>query len=97
MLLHICDPRTPVEQVDALESDLYDVMKRSEPLVDFSLKIIASDEPAQAILSMAASYDLVILRSMRRRTAGGLAVSDVTTQVIKELTCSVILFGEPHS
>jgi hypothetical protein len=39
----------------------------------------------------------VILRSMRRRTAGGLAVSDVTHQVIDGLSCSLVLFGEPHS
>ncbi|NES77290.1 MULTISPECIES: hypothetical protein [unclassified Okeania] len=46
---------------------------------------------------MARYFDLVILRSMRRRTAGGLAVSDVTNEVLKELNCSLVLFGEPHS
>jgi len=38
-----------------------------------------------------------VLRSMRRRTAGGLSVSDVTHQVIDEATCSLVLFGEPHT
>ncbi|WP_269544689.1 hypothetical protein [Dactylococcopsis salina] len=36
-------------------------------------------------------------RSLWRPTAGGLTVSDVTTEVINSLTCSLILFGEPHS
>ncbi|MEY3300171.1 MAG: hypothetical protein RLZZ597_3431, partial [Cyanobacteriota bacterium] len=33
----------------------------------------------------------------RRRTVGGLSVSDVTHQVMDEATCSLMLFGEPHS
>ena len=50
-----------------------------------------------AIINQANDYDLVVLRSVRRRTAGGLAVSDVTHRAIKDLQCSVVLFGEPIS
>ena len=55
------------------------------------------DDPGAVILKAARYVDLVILRSMRRRTAGGLAVSNVTQQVLQGLTGSVVLFGEPHS
>ncbi|NCQ05814.1 MAG: universal stress protein, partial [Cyanobacteria bacterium] len=60
--------------------------------------ILRYPDPAQAIIHTANKYDfdLVILRSIRRRTAGGLAVSDVTTQVIKNLGRSLIIFGEPN-
>ena len=60
------------------------------------IKTIAHDNVTQTLLRLADNFDLVILRSMRRRTAGGLMVSDVTTQLIRELTCSIVLFGEPH-
>jgi len=41
-------------------------------------------------------FDLVILRSQRYRTEGGVAISDVTTQVVHQLKCSLIVLGEPH-
>ena len=50
------------------------------------------------MISKAAKSDqLVVLRSMRRRTVAGLSVSDVTTKVLSEITCSVVIFGEPYS
>ncbi|MGP1385605.1 MAG: cation:proton antiporter domain-containing protein [Thainema sp.] len=97
LLLHVHDPRTLPEHVSGFEQAVTQAMQAQGPAVDFDIKAIPSDHPGQTILKMAQSFDLVILRSTRRRTAGGLAVSDVTTQVIKELRCSVILFGEPHT
>lgn len=54
---------------------------------------------AAVISRMANSHDLVILRSTRRQTAGGLRVaSDISARLIAELTCSVILLSNPaHS
>ncbi len=40
---------------------------------------------------------MIISRSVRRCTAGGFAVSDVTNKVVAEVNCSVVLFGEPNS
>ena len=41
-------------------------------------------------------YDLVVLPFIRNRTIpGGLAISDVTTQLASQLTCSIIMLGEP--
>jgi Kef-type K+ transport system membrane component KefB/nucleotide-binding universal stress UspA family protein len=63
------------------------------------MKVVTVCDPniARGIVTVAATHDLVVLRSMRRRTSGGLAVSDVTTQVIREIDCSFVLFGEPHA
>ncbi|NET32556.1 MAG: hypothetical protein F6K19_11170 [Cyanothece sp. SIO1E1] len=61
------------------------------------IKTIPHDDVASVMLKVAQSVDMVVLRSMRRRTTGGLAVSGVTTQVIKELTCSIVLVGDPYS
>lgn len=96
-LLHVCDRRTPPEQIAQFESQISNILSKVAPSLESTIKTIAHDDVARVILKAAQSFDMVILRSVRRRTAGGLAVSDVTTQVVKELTCSMVLFGEPHS
>lgn len=95
-LLHVCDPFAPGDQVQGFEAELKQLMDNG-PQISWDLLTIASDDPAQVILDTAQQYDMVVLRSVRRRTVGGLAVSDVTHRVIDEATCSLVLFGEPHS
>lgn len=96
-LLHVCARRTPVEQIHRFETDLARLVKRDNPSVKIAITTIPDDDVVKVIMKAAQSVDLVILRSIRRRTAGGLTVSNVTTKVIEELKCSLILFGEPHS
>jgi len=95
-LLHVSDRTHSPEAFQIFKDKLKTVMAES-PNVQQSIKCVHHDDPAAVILKAARHVDLVILRSMRRRTAGGLAVSDVTHQVLEGLTCSVVLFGEPHS
>jgi Kef-type K+ transport system membrane component KefB/nucleotide-binding universal stress UspA family protein len=95
-LLHVCDQYSPDDQIQIFETELAKVMADG-PQIVWDLRTIASDDPAEVILETAQQYDMVVLRSMRRRTVGGLAVSDVTHRVIDEATCSLVLFGEPHS
>lgn len=60
-------------------------------------EVLAHDNPAQAILQAARLYDLVVLPFIRNRTSpGGLAISDVTTQLAGQLTCSIVMLGEPQ-
>lgn len=96
MLLQVCDRHTSREQVNEFESELSTILS-SGPRVKSEIQVLVHDNVSEALLKTSQSFDLVVLRSMRRRTAGGLAVSDVTTEMIKSLTCSFILFGEPHS
>lgn len=95
-LLHVRDRTFSPEALQTFKTELKTVMETG-PTVDHSIKCVRHDDPAAVIVKAARHVDLVILRSMRRRTAGGLAVSDVTHQVLDGLTCSVVLFGEPHS
>jgi Kef-type K+ transport system membrane component KefB len=95
--LHVGDRHTPSEAIAEFEAELTRILAQFETKAQADIKIATGDDPAQAILRAAQGEDLVILRSVRRRTAGGLTVSDVTTRVINHLTCSVVLFGEPHS
>ena len=96
-LLHVGDRKTPKEEIDTFQSNLSTAIASLEPQVDIDIQTICHDDAAEAILKKSRGYDMVVLRSMRRRTIGGLAVSNVTTQVLKELPISVVLFGEPHS
>jgi Kef-type K+ transport system membrane component KefB/nucleotide-binding universal stress UspA family protein len=95
--LHVCDPRTSKEQIQAFEQEIEQVLQQRGAKIRYRIKTIAHERTAEVIVRAARSFDLVVLRSLRRRTAGGLAVSDITTEVINSLTCSLILFGEPHS
>lgn len=99
VLLHISLPETPPGQIHRFEENLNQVIccsEHPEPVITVEIKTIKSHNIAQTILHEAEATDLVLMRSIRRRTSGGLAVSDVTTQVVQNLKSSVILFGEPH-
>lgn len=95
-LLHVSDRRSQPEELQAFKNALKDVMQEGSS-IEHSIKFVCHDDPGTVILKASRFADLVILRSMRRRTAGGLAVSDVTHQVLEGLSCSVVLFGEPHT
>ena len=95
-LVHVCDRRTPKSRMDAFKQDLEAIVAHDKLQTVDRIKTIAHDSVAQTLLRLGENFDLVILRSMRRRTAGGLMVSDVTTKLIRELACSIVLFGEPH-
>ncbi|KOP28283.1 sodium:proton antiporter [Hapalosiphon sp. MRB220] len=97
VLLHVGDRRTPEIQVEKFKSELSGIASESKLQVNTDIQTITSDDVARVIIGEAKTFDLVILRSTRYRTAGGLAVSEVTSQVIKELACSIVLLGEPHS
>jgi nucleotide-binding universal stress UspA family protein len=96
-LLHVCGPHTLPEQMASFKAELAAVVSQNGLPVKCKIKIIPHEDVARVIIRASHVFDLVILRSLRRRTAGGLAVSDVTTEVLKKLTCSLVLFGEPHS
>ena len=95
-LLHVSDRDRPPAEQQAFKRALAALMQEG-PAVEHAIKFVRHDDPGAVILKAARHVDLVILRSMRRRTAGGLAVSNVTHQVLQGLTGSVVLFGEPHS
>ncbi len=94
-LLHICDRSTSQNEIELFEQQLKNSLKPIDIKTQTEIKILRHNDAAEAILTAANDYDLVVLRSMRRRTAGGLAVSDISDRVIRQLKCSFILFGEP--
>ncbi|MBD2522458.1 cation:proton antiporter [Nostoc sp. FACHB-133] len=97
VLLHVCDRKTPQTRVENFVSQLSDITSKSQLEVNTNIQTIRGDDVAGVIIREAQAFDLAVLRSVRYRTAGGLAVSEVTTQLIRELKCSIVLLGEPHS
>ena len=73
-----------------------DIANQGKLQVNTNILTIVGDDIAKVIIEQAQAFDLVVLRSVRYRTAGGLAVSEVTTQVINNLKCSIVMLGEPQ-
>ncbi|YAF96873.1 MAG: cation:proton antiporter [Nodularia sp. CChRGM 3473] len=96
VLLHVSDRNTPANLVEQFTHQLSDIVSKSHLQVSPHIQIITDDDVAKVIIREAQAFDLAVLRSVRYRTTGGLAVSQVTTQVIAELTCSIVLLGEAH-
>jgi nucleotide-binding universal stress UspA family protein len=96
-LLHICDRTTPSNKIAWTRSQLNLLASKVVPQLQPDIQVVPEDDVVRTILAFSKSYDLVVLRSQRRRTsAGGLAVSDLTTLIAQQLTCSVVLLGEPQ-
>ncbi|HEY9747477.1 MAG TPA: universal stress protein, partial [Allocoleopsis sp.] len=95
-LLHVGDRHTSAGKKAWTESQLAMSAAKWAPQLKPDIQVVASDNVIAAIVQAAKPYDLVILRSLRRRTTAGLDISDITTQIAQQLTCSVVLLGEPQ-
>lgn len=97
LLLHICNPRISSSQMAWTKSQLTLLVEKGAPHTNSQIQVIPHEDVARAILEAAQSVDLVVLRSLRRRTSGGgLAFDNVATEVVKKLECSVVMLGEPQ-
>jgi nucleotide-binding universal stress UspA family protein len=97
-LLHVCDRFSAPTRSTWIKSQFSLLVSKFAPSIRSEIKIVTSDEVGRAIVAESKSHDLVIMRNVRRRDniAGDLILSDVTNVAIREITCSVVLFGEPH-
>lgn len=97
-LLHIRSRRSAISE-ERIEKQLASLVARisSANSPSPTIKIVSGEDVARAILQTAESYDLVVLRSVRRRLGiGELEISTVTTEIVKQIKCSVVIFGEPQ-
>jgi Kef-type K+ transport system membrane component KefB/nucleotide-binding universal stress UspA family protein len=96
-VLNVCDRRTSSSKIAWRRSHLSLLVSKLALANPPEIQIIAHENVAQAILQAARLYDLVVLPFIRNRTSpGGLAISDVTTQLASKLTCSIVMLGEPQ-
>jgi Kef-type K+ transport system membrane component KefB/nucleotide-binding universal stress UspA family protein len=95
-VLSVCERRTSSSKIASRRSQLSQMVSNISSANPPEIQIIAHENVAQAILQAARLYDLVVLPFVRNRTSpGGLAISDVTTLLVRQLTCSIVMLGEP--
>lgn len=96
-LLHFCDRSTSEKGMAWIQSQLSQLVEKERSLnaakIDIAVK--RGSDTVRDILVASQSTDLVILRASRYRTSAGLAVSNMTNQLLDRLTCSVVMLGEP--
>ncbi|MDF5730461.1 MAG: cation:proton antiporter [Rhizonema sp. PD38] len=96
-VLNVCERRTSSSKIAWRRSQLSLIVSRLAMPNPPEIQIIAHENVAQAILQAARLYDLVVLPFLSNRTSpGGLAISDVTTELARQLTCSIVMLGEPQ-
>ncbi len=96
-VLNVCDRRTSSSKIAARRSHLSLLVSKLALPNPPEIQIIAHENAAQAILQAARLYDLVVLPFTRTHPSpGGLAISDVTTQLARQLTCSIVMLAEPQ-
>ncbi|PAX53068.1 cation:proton antiporter domain-containing protein [Brunnivagina elsteri] len=96
-VLNICERRTSSSKIAARRSQLALLVSKLAPSNPPDIQIIAHENVTQAILQAARLYDLVVLPFIRSSTIpGGLVISDVTTQLARQLSCSIVMLGEPQ-
>lgn len=85
-----------IDNTETLENALKATLKSFSCPLEAQITMKASASGAETVIRAAVeeNSDLVILKNVHYRTAGGLAVSDITTEVIGKLDRSVIIFGE---
>lgn len=96
-LIHACATSTPLDQQQELQAQLQAATDPGTLQVQQTVLVVPNDDPAAEVLGRSGEFDLVIVRSIRRRTSGGLVISQVTHDVVRKLNCSVVMLGEPHS
>lgn len=96
-LLHVDEHQPSHSKTTKLKQRIQHILEEQiKPQIEIATKFLCQDNVATAIVNEAKDYDMIVLRSIRRRTAGGLKVSDISDRVIQDIQCSIVLFGEPY-
>jgi nucleotide-binding universal stress UspA family protein len=96
-LLHVCDPRASQSKIAWTRSQLELIASKGTPnTTPIEVQIKPHENVRQAILNASQSHDLVVLRSQQGRMgAEGLRNGETIAPLVQQLTCSVVMLGEP--
>ncbi len=96
-LIHVYSPRASTLYQTRVKRQLEVLLDRLPSTnITVEIELLARDNVVLAITKASRNYDLVILRSQRRRSNSGLTIGANTTPLVQQLAGSVILVGEPH-
>lgn len=94
-LLHVLTETQSPAEMEAFEKALKEWLLWHEFNLPIHIETVVDDQVPKAIVQFSQDYDLTVLRALRRQTAGGLAVSDITTDIVADLQGSLVLVAEP--
>ncbi len=96
-LLHVCPHNTAPDQVQAFKIEMDKFLEQCHVTSNYPTKVICHDDAAKVLLRVSHTFDLVVLRSFRRRSMGGVVLGEVTDKILREMTSSFVLFGDPYA
>lgn len=96
-VLHVCSPFASETHRARLQKQL-EMLASRLPVgnCQIEVQVLVRESVVGTIAKAAHNYDLVILRSQRRRRTSGLNLGTNTYPLLSRLDGSVILVGEPH-
>jgi len=94
-LLHVLTDHQSAAETEAFETALKEWLLWHEFHLPINIETVVYDDIPNAIIQVSEDYDLTVLRALRRQTAAGLAVSDITTKIVADLAGSLVLVAEP--
>jgi Kef-type K+ transport system membrane component KefB/nucleotide-binding universal stress UspA family protein len=97
-LLHVADPYSSPERMAWLKTQLDALAMQVGTTIKPQIEIISTEDVVGTIVEQSRAFDLVVLRTHPRRsnTIGDVNLSDITTSVVKQVQCSIVLLGEPQ-
>jgi Kef-type K+ transport system membrane component KefB/nucleotide-binding universal stress UspA family protein len=96
-LLNVCVSLTSASEIALRRSLLSELVAQLGLSNQPEIQVIPHEDITQAILQAARLYDLVVMPFQRHRPApAGIVLSDITTQLARQLTCSMVVIGEPQ-
>lgn len=97
-LLHVANPYSPPERMNWLKSQLEGLATQASG-VQIEIQIMKGEDVVSTIVKQSRLVDLVVLRTSRRRSngIGELTLGSITIPIVKQISCSVIMLGEPQA
>lgn len=96
-ILHVSDRAASENKKAWIQSQLSLLVEKVCPGATVQIQIVPGEDITRTIVEASRFCDLLVLRSSRRPTsAGGLVLSSITAQVTQQITCSVVMLGEPQ-
>jgi Kef-type K+ transport system membrane component KefB/nucleotide-binding universal stress UspA family protein len=95
-LLLVTQQKLSAAKQRQLRLKIFSFISKSTPNIEIETQIIANENPVKRILKESKQFDLLILHSLRHPTnIEGFTLNDATSHLVEQLTCSVIVLGEP--
>ncbi len=97
-LLHVANPRVPAQRLAWVKSRLEALVSRTNLPSPPEIRIQRAEDVVGTIAQASRAYDLVVLRTPRRRHNGfgELTLGSMTVPIVQQINCAIVMLGEPQ-